>query len=67
MPARWLQTKVIKLKRQRRAWARPLSVKSGIQANREVVKQYQDTVKGLGKEIGEVRFPNVAAGKHEMM
>lgn len=67
MPARWLQAKVIKLKRQRRAWARPLTVKSGIQANREVVKQYQDTVKGLGQEIGEVRFPNVAAGRAELM
>lgn len=67
MPARWLQAKVIKRKKERRAWARPMSVKSGIQANREVVKQYQDTVKGLGKEIGEVRFPNVAPGRHELM
>jgi hypothetical protein len=67
MPARWLQAKVIKLKKERRAWARKYSIPSGIQANREVVRQYQDTVKGLGKEIGEVRFPNVAAGRHELM
>jgi hypothetical protein len=67
MPARWLQAKTIKLKKQRRAWARPLSVKSGIQPNRDVIKQYQETAKGLGKLIAEVRFPNVAPGRKEIM
>lgn len=65
--AGWMKAKVIKLKRQRRAWARPFTIKSGIQANREVVKQYQDTVKGLGKDIAEVRFPSIPAGRHELM
>lgn len=51
----------------RRAWAKPLSVKSGFVPNRIVVQQYQETVKGLGKEIAEVRFPSVAPGKREMM
>jgi hypothetical protein len=67
MVSSWLKPKLIKLKRQRRAWARPLSVKSGIQPSREVIRQYQDTAKGLGREIAEVRFPNVAAGRHELM
>lgn len=67
MVARWAIPKVIKLKEQRRAWARPMSVKSGIQPNREVIRQYQDTVKGLGKDIAEVRFPNVAPGRKEIM
>jgi hypothetical protein len=62
-----MQAKVIKLKRQRRAWARPSSVKSGIQPNREVIRQYQDTAKGLGKIIAQVRFPNVAPGRKEIM
>lgn len=67
MPSSWLKPKLIKLKRERRAWAKPLAVKSGAQGNREVIKQYQDTVKGLGLEIAQVRFPNVAAGRKELM
>lgn len=65
----WMKVKQAKARRQaaKRAWARPLSVKSGIQPNREVVRQYQDTVKGLGVEIAEVRFPNVAPGRREIM
>jgi hypothetical protein len=31
------------------------------------VAQYQNTVKGLGLEIAQVRFPNVSAGRHELM
>lgn len=65
--AGWMKAKVIKLKRQRRAWAKPLAVKSGARPNPEVVAQYQNTVKGLGLEIAQVRFPNVAAGRHELM
>lgn len=67
MAAGWAKAKVIKLKKQRRAWARPFRVKSGIEPNREVVRQYQDTAKGLGKDIAQVRFPNIAPGRREMM
>lgn len=63
MPARWMQAKLIKRARERRAWARPLSVKSGIQPNRDVIQQYQRTAKGLGVEEARTRFPNVAPGK----
>ena len=67
MPAGWVKPKLLKLKRQHRAWARPFSVKSGARPNPELVSQYQQTVKGLGVEIAQVRFPNVAAGRHELM
>src|SRR5258707_15034601 len=62
----WI-SKSNKSKRMRRAWARKFSMKSGIVRNREVIRQYQDTAKGLGTEIAQVRFPNVAPGKREMM
>lgn len=65
--AGWAKAKTLKLKRQRRAWARPFSVKSGIIRNREVIEQYQNTAKGLGLEIAQVRFPNIAPGRREMM
>lgn len=65
MANRALQAKTIKLKRQRRAWARPLSVKSGIQPNRDVIRQYQDTAKGLGKPIAEAIYKNVQPGRYE--
>lgn len=66
MPARWMQAKLIKRAKERQAWARPLSVKSGIQPNRDVISQYQRTAKGLGQEEAKTRFPNVAPGKYEI-
>lgn len=63
MGNRVLQAKTRKLKRQRRAWARPLSIRSGIQPNREIIRQYQNTAKGLGLEIAKAIYPNVAPGK----
>lgn len=66
MPARWMEGKLIKQRRMRRAWARPLSVKSGIQPNRDVIQQYQRTAKGLGVEEARTRFPNVAPGRHDI-
>lgn len=66
MPARWMEQKRNKQRRERRAWARPLSVKSGIVPNRQVIQQYQATAKGLGMEEARTRFPNVAPGKYEI-
>lgn len=66
MPARWMQAKLIKRAKERRAWARPLSVKSGIQPNRDVIAQYQRTAKGLGEEEARTRFPNVAPGRKDI-
>ena len=66
MPARWMEAKKIKQRRERRAWSRPFTVKSGIIPNRGVIQQYQATAKGLGLEEAKTRFPNVAPGKHDI-
>lgn len=47
MVNRTMQQKMIKIKKQRRAWARPLQVKSGIRPNFDVIRQYKQSAKGL--------------------
>lgn len=66
MVARWMQGKILKQRRMRRAWARPLSIKSGIQPNRAIIQQYRKTAEGLGKEEASTRFPNVAPGRRDI-
>lgn len=66
MGARWMEAKKLKQRKMRRAWARPLSIKSGIQPNREIIRQYQDTAKGLGQPIARAIYANVAPGKYDI-
>lgn len=66
MGNRVMAAKARKERRQRRAWARKLSIKSGIQPNREVLKQYKRTAAGLGLEEARTRFPNVAPGRKDI-
>lgn len=63
MPRKW---KPGEQKRMRRAWAKPLAIRSGIQPNREIIQQYRKTAQGLGQEEARTRFPNVAPGKKEI-
>lgn len=49
-----MQQKVTKMKRQRRAWARPLSRKSGTAPNRTVIDQYKMSARGLMIDEKEV-------------
>lgn len=52
MPARWMQPKLIKMKRERRAWARPLSVRGSGGPNWQNGTQYRnDTSLDLNVEI----------------
>lgn len=60
MPRKW---KPGEQRRMRRAWARPLSIRSGIQPNREIIQQYRKTAQGLGEKIATDRFPNVSPGR----
>ncbi len=47
MTNRTMQQKALKLRRQRRAWARPLLIRSGIRPNAEVISGYKQSAKGL--------------------
>ena len=78
MVNRTMAAKALKLKKQRRAWAAPLSVKSGIRPNVDVIKGYKDRAKGLKfdeKEIDELifrlfkrqPFKNTPPGRREAM
>lgn len=42
MVARWMQPKIIKMRRERRAWARPLSIRGSAGPNWSNGKQYRD-------------------------
>lgn len=66
MANRVMAAKTLKMRRQRRAWARPFSIKSGIQPNRETIQQYKRTAAGLGLEEARTRFPNVSPGKKDI-
>lgn len=54
MANRAIQAKILKIKKQRRAWARPLMVASGIRPNMDVVKGYKERAKGLAVSDAEV-------------
>src|ERR1700735_2213535 len=47
MGNRVIEAKRIKIKRMRRAWARPLARSSGMNPNRIVINEYKDRAKGL--------------------
>lgn len=48
MANRTMQAKSLKLRRQKRAWAKPLAIASGITPNRGVLGEYKERAKGLG-------------------
>lgn len=66
MANRVMAAKKRKERKQRRAWARKYSIRSGIQSNREVIAQYHRTAAGLGLEEARTRFPNVSPGKKDI-
>lgn len=47
MANRTMQQKVLKMKRQRRAWAKTLSRRGYMQPNRDVIKEYKHHAQGL--------------------
>lgn len=47
MANRTMEQKKIKAKRMRRAWAKPLARRSGMNPNRIVINEYKDRAKGL--------------------
>lgn len=49
-----MQQKALKLRKQRRAWARPFSVKSGIRPNVEVIQGYKQSAEGLALSDAEL-------------
>lgn len=49
MVARWMQPKIIKIRRERRAWARPFTIK-GSSPNYANGKQYKETSLDLSEE-----------------
>ena len=54
-----MQAKMLKLRKQRRAWARPLSIAAGIRPNVEVIKGYKEAAKGLAlsdQELDQLVF-----------
>lgn len=42
------------MKRQRRAWSKQFQHKGGFQPNREVIRQYQDSARGIGLDEREI-------------
>lgn len=50
MPARWMQPKLIKLARERRAWARPMSIRGSAGPNWSNGTQYRDAPLDLNVE-----------------
>ena len=54
MVNRSMQQKTLKMKRQRRAWARPMAIAAGIAPNREVIVGYKQRAKGLALSDEEV-------------
>lgn len=61
MSNRVMAAKGLKLKRQRRAWAKTLSRKGYMQPNREVIREYKDRAAGLAvfDDAPQVRFDAV--------
>ena len=51
MSNRTMQQKALKLRRQRRAWAKSYSMPKHIVANRSVLKEYKERAKGLGLAV----------------
>lgn len=54
MANRTMQQKVLKMKRQRRAWAKTLSRRGYMQPNRDVINEYKHHAQGL--EVDEARI-----------
>lgn len=54
MVNRSMQQKTLKLRKQRRAWAKPMSIVSGISPNKEVISGYKERAKGLALTDQEV-------------
>lgn len=48
MANRTMQQKALKAKRQRRAWAKPLSIAGGQRPNRGVIQEYKERTNSLG-------------------
>ena len=77
MANRVMAQKRMKMKRQRRAWARAYSMSSGITPNRGVLQEYKERACGLGISefgvdelirtfYGREPVQGVSAGKHEV-
>lgn len=54
MANRVMQQKKQKMKRERRAWARPLSIAGGKTPAKGVIQEYKERAKGLGIDEAEV-------------
>ena len=78
MANRTMQQKGSKLRRQRRAWAKPLSRASGITPNRGVLGDYKERALGLGVDENEINelikklygreaIEGIAAGRAEVL
>lgn len=54
MANRVMQQKIHKMQRQRRAWARPLSIGGGKTPAKGVIQEYKHRAKGLGVDEAEI-------------
>jgi hypothetical protein len=56
MANRTMQQKRVKMRRERRAWAKSYSMPKYIVANRGVLGEYKQRAKGLGKDVSDLEW-----------